>query len=81
MMDGSICLYGDIHKPRVTRGLIMDKTGVIALIVGLILCALGGYAIWVFLPEVIVAVKGLIGIVVLLVGLMMVIFGILIFKD
>jgi hypothetical protein len=59
----------------------MDKVGVIALIVGLILCALGGFAIWTFLPEVIIAVKGLIGIVVLLAGLMLVVFGILIFKD
>jgi hypothetical protein len=59
----------------------MDKVGVIALIVGLILCALGGFAIWTFLPEVIFVIKGLIGIVVLLVGLMLVVFGILIFKD
>ncbi|MCK9630706.1 MAG: hypothetical protein M0R30_03610 [Methanoregula sp.] len=59
----------------------MDKVGVISLIVGLVLCALGGFAIWTFLPDVIVAVKGLIGIVVLLAGLMLVVFGILIFKD
>ncbi len=59
----------------------MDKVGVIALIVGLVLCALGGFAIWTFLPDVIIAVKGLIGIVVLLAGLMLVVFGILIFKD
>ena len=43
----------------------MDKTGLVALIIGLVLCALGGYAIWIFLP-VIIAVKGLIGIVVVL---------------
>ena len=59
----------------------MDKTGLIALIIGLVLCALGGYAIWIFLPEVIPAVKGLIGIAVLLVGIMLVIFGALIFSD
>ena len=59
----------------------MDKMGVIALIVGLVLLAIGGYAIWFFLPEVIVAVKGLIGIVAVLIGLMMVIFGILIVND
>ena len=46
----------------------MDKTGLITLIIGLVLCALGGFAIWIFLPEVILAVKGLIGIVVLFVG-------------
>jgi hypothetical protein len=59
----------------------MDKMGIIALIVGLVLCAIGGYAIWAFLPEVIVAVKGLIGIVVVLAGLMLVIFGVLIVND
>jgi hypothetical protein len=59
----------------------MDKMGIIALIVGLILLALGGYAIWAFLPEVIAAVKGLVGIVLVLFGLMMVIFGILIVND
>jgi len=59
----------------------MDNTGLIALILGLVLCALGGYAIWIFLPEVILAVKGLIGIAVLFVGIMLVIFGALIFRD
>jgi len=59
----------------------MDKTGIIALIVGLVLCALGAYAIWAFLPQVIVAVQGLIGIVVVLIGLMLIVFGALIIKD
>lgn len=59
----------------------MDKTGLIALIIGLVLCALGVYAIWIFLPQVIVAVQGLIGIVVLLFGVMLLIFGALIIKD
>ncbi|PKG33320.1 hypothetical protein [Methanoregula sp.] len=59
----------------------MDKVGVIALIIGIILCALGVYGIWAFLPEVIYVIKGLAGIVVLLFGLMLAIFGILIVKD
>jgi hypothetical protein len=59
----------------------MDKAGIGALLVGILLCVLGGYAIWAFLPEVIAAVKGLVGIVVLLIGLMLIIFGILIIKD
>jgi hypothetical protein len=59
----------------------MDKMGIIALIVGLVLCALGVFAIWAFQTEVIAAVKGLIGIVVVLAGLMLVIFGILIVND
>jgi hypothetical protein len=59
----------------------MDKTGIIALIAGIVLLIIGGYGIWMFLPDVIVAVKGLIGIVVLLAGLMLLIFGILIVKE
>ena len=59
----------------------MDRTGLVTLIIGLVLCALGGYAIWLFQPEVIAAVKGLIGIAVLCVGVMLVIFGALIFSD
>ncbi len=59
----------------------MEKTGIIALILGIILCALGGYAIWAFLPEVIIAIKGLGGIAVLCIGLMMVLFGILMIRD
>jgi hypothetical protein len=59
----------------------MDKTGVVTLIIGLILCVVGGYAIWIFLPETIAAVKGLIGIAVLFVGIMLMIFGALIFSD
>ena len=59
----------------------MDKTGIAALVVGIILVILGAWAIWAFLPQVIIAVEGLIGIVVLLAGLMLVIFGILIFRE
>ncbi len=59
----------------------MDKTGIVTLLIGIVLCALGGYAIWAFLPEVIIAVKGLSGIAVVCVGLMMVLFGILIAQD
>ena len=59
----------------------MDKTGLVTLTIGLLVCALGAYAIWIFLPEVITAVKGLIGIALLFIGIMLVIFGALIFRD
>ena len=59
----------------------MDKMGVISVIIGLALCAIGGYAIWIFIPEVIIAVKGSIGIVAVLVGLLFLIFGLLIVND
>jgi hypothetical protein len=59
----------------------MDKMGIIALLIGLVLIAIGAYAIWIFLPDVITAVKGLIGIVVLVAGLMALVFGVLIIKE
>jgi len=59
----------------------MDKTGLAALIAGIVLLLVGGFAIVTFLPEVIIAIKGLIGIVVLLAGLMLIVFGILIIKE
>ncbi len=59
----------------------MDRTGIVALIVGLVLCAAGIWAIWIYLPEVIAAVKGLIGLVVLFAGLCLLLFGILVIND
>ena len=59
----------------------MDKAGIGALLVGIILLVLGVYAIWIFLPDVITVVKGSIGIVGLLIGLMLIVFGILIIKE
>ena len=59
----------------------MDRTGIVALIIGLVLSAAGIWAIWVFLPDVIAAVKGLVGIVVLLMGLCLLLFGALVIKD
>jgi hypothetical protein len=59
----------------------MDKMGLIAIIVGVCLCMAGGWAIWAFLPEVLTAVKGLIGIVIVLAGLMLAVFGLLIVND
>ena len=59
----------------------MDKTGIGAVIIGLVLCTFGMYAIWVFLPDAIAVVKGLIGIAGVLIGLMLLVFGILIIKE
>jgi hypothetical protein len=59
----------------------MDTTGLVTVLIGLVFCAAGGYAVWLFQPEVIAAVKGLIGIVVFLFGLMLVFIGALIFSD
>jgi hypothetical protein len=76
----TISLYGRFTKKENLRK-NMDKMGIISVIMGLVLCAIGGLAIWTFLPEVIIAVKGLIGIVVVLAGLLLLIFGLLIVND
>jgi hypothetical protein len=62
-------------------GYEMDKTGVASLIGGIILLALGGYAIWVFLPDVITVLKGSIGIIAVIIGIFLVIFGAILIKD
>jgi len=59
----------------------LDKMGLGALIAGIVLILAGGYAIWVFLPDVIAVVKGAIGIVVLVIGVLLAIFGAMMVKD
>jgi hypothetical protein len=63
------------------RGDAMDKTGVASLIGGIILLALGAYGVWVFVPEVIMVIKGLIGIIAIIIGIFLVIFGAILIKD
>jgi hypothetical protein len=59
----------------------MDKTGVASLIGGIILLGLGAYGIWVFLPDVITVLKGSIGIIAVIIGIFLVIFGAILIKD
>jgi hypothetical protein len=59
----------------------MDKTGLASLFVGILLLCLGGYGIWVFLPDVISVVKGSIGIIAVIIGIFLVIFGAILIKD
>ncbi|HNY88773.1 MAG TPA: hypothetical protein PKL35_03230, partial [Methanoregulaceae archaeon] len=67
---------------RVVKGEYeMDKTGVASLIGGIILLALGAYAVWVFLPDVITVLKGSIGIIAIIIGIFLVIFGAILIKD
>jgi hypothetical protein len=66
-----------IHK----GGFEMDKTGVASLTGGIILLALGAYGIWVFLPDVITVLKGSIGIIAIIIGIFLVIFGAILIKD
>jgi hypothetical protein len=59
----------------------MDKMGIAALVSGLILIGLGIYGIVIFLPEVVFVLKGIIGIIGILVGIFLAIFGVLLIKD
>ena len=59
----------------------MDKMGLAALICGLILVIVGIYAIVVFQSEVIIALKGAGGIILVIVGIFLFIFGVLLIKD
>jgi len=59
----------------------MDKTGGASLIGGIILLALGGYGVWVFLPDVITVIKGSIGIIAIIIGIFLVIFGAILIRD
>ncbi|MDD1673132.1 MAG: hypothetical protein LUP99_01845 [Methanomicrobiales archaeon] len=59
----------------------MDKTGVISLIIGLVLIVLGGWGVFFYLSEVILFLKGIIGIIGILIGIFLVIFGILMIKE
>jgi hypothetical protein len=59
----------------------MDKTGVASLIGGISLLALGGYGVWVFLPDVITVIKGSIGIIAIIIGIFLVIFGAILIRD
>jgi hypothetical protein len=59
----------------------MDKMGIAALVSGLILIGLGIYGIVIFLPEVVFVLKGIIGIIGILIGIFLAIFGVLLIKD
>lgn len=59
----------------------MDKTGLISLIGGILLLCLGAYGVWIFLPDVITALKGSIGIIAIIIGIFLVIFGAILIKD
>ncbi len=59
----------------------MDNTGLASLVGGILLLCLGGYGIWFFLPEVITVVKGSIGIIAVIIGIFLAIFGAILIKD
>jgi len=59
----------------------MDKMGLGMLIAGIILVIAGAYGIWYFLPDVIDVVKGAIGIIALIIGIILAGIGFILVKD
>jgi hypothetical protein len=59
----------------------MDKMGLGMLIVGILLFIGGAYGIWYFLPDVINVVKGAIGIVAVVIGILLAGVGFILVKD
>jgi hypothetical protein len=59
----------------------MDKMGLGMLIAGIILVIVGAYGIWYFLPDVINVVKGAIGIIALIIGIILAGIGFILVKD
>ena len=59
----------------------MDKMGIAALLSGLVLIGLGIYGIVIFLPEFIFVVKGIVGLIAIIIGIFLAIFGVLLIKD
>jgi hypothetical protein len=59
----------------------MDKMGLAALIGGFVLVILGIYAVIIFQPEVIIALKGAGGIILIIAGIFLIVFGFLLIKD
>jgi hypothetical protein len=59
----------------------MDKTGVVSLVIGIVLLALGCWGVYVYLDQVILFLQGVIGIVGIVIGIFLVIFGVLMIKE
>ena len=59
----------------------MDKNAVLMMVIGIILLAAGIYGAWYFVEELMLVVKGLIGLVIALAGLFLLIVGIFTVKD
>ena len=60
---------------------MVDKAGLGSLIVGIVLILLGGYGIYLYIPEVIMVLKGSLGIIVVLIGLFLAVIGFFIMKE
>ncbi|MDH7592867.1 MAG: hypothetical protein QHG99_00715 [Methanomicrobiales archaeon] len=59
----------------------MDRTGLISTLIGIVLIVVGGWGVYSFMPQVIDFILGAIGIVCILIGIFLVIFGILMIRE
>ena len=59
----------------------MDKMVILEIIVGIIFVALGLYAAYIFLPELIFVLKGVVGVIAILVGLLLLVIGYITVKE
>jgi hypothetical protein len=60
---------------------MVDKAGLGSLIAGIVLILLGGYGIYLYIPEVIMVLKGSLGIIAVLIGLFLAVIGFFIMKE
>jgi len=60
---------------------MVDKAGLGSLIAGIVLILLGGYGIYLYIPEVIVVLKGSLGIIAVLIGVFLAVIGFFIMKE
>jgi hypothetical protein len=60
---------------------MVDKAGLGSLIAGLILIALGAYGMLIYVDEVILVLKGSLGIIAVLIGLFLAVIGFFIMKE
>ncbi|MCP1663057.1 MAG: hypothetical protein D5R99_06910 [Methanocalculus sp. MSAO_Arc1] len=60
---------------------MVDKAGLGSFLFGIILIVLGGYGIYLYIPEVIAVLKGSLGIIAVLIGLFLAVIGFFIMKE
>ncbi|RQD81998.1 MAG: hypothetical protein D5R96_06095 [Methanocalculus sp. MSAO_Arc2] len=60
---------------------MVDKAGLGSLLAGIILIVIGGYGIYLYIPEVILVLKGALGIIAVFIGLFLAVIGFFIIQE
>lgn len=76
-----MCITFIYHKKNENMIHMVDKAGLGSLIAGIVLILLGGYGMYLYIPEVIVVLKGSLGIIAVLIGLFLAVIGFFIMKE